>query len=140
MKITNQKGLPWGLEPKSRFCLWASKGIQHLKNLWNEDEDEEGKVKIQLIGCGKNTRVCFLINSSTTQQKRVSNRGYKTIETHEDGCNLSRERIHKKGKNQIYQKMWDPWLPRKVSYVGRSAMLWLIMVGLPIRAWRTRIK
>ncbi len=37
MKISSQEGLPWGLEPKSRFCLWASKGIQHLKDLWNED-------------------------------------------------------------------------------------------------------
>lgn len=33
-----------------------------------------------------------------------------------DACNLSRKRIHRKGKIKIYQKMLHPWLPRKVSY------------------------
>jgi hypothetical protein len=37
MKISNQEGLPWGLEPKFRFYLWSSKRIQHLKGLWIED-------------------------------------------------------------------------------------------------------
>jgi hypothetical protein len=36
MKVSSQEGLPWGLELKSRFCLWASKGIQCLEDLWNE--------------------------------------------------------------------------------------------------------
>jgi len=44
------------------------------------------------------------------------NRGYKIVETHEDGCNLSRKGIHTTRKRKIYQKMWHPWLPKKVSY------------------------
>jgi hypothetical protein len=68
MKITSQEGLLRGLEPKSKFCLWASKGIQHLEDLWNDNEDEERKVKIQLNGCGKGKGVCLLPNSSTTQK------------------------------------------------------------------------
>jgi hypothetical protein len=44
-------------------------------------------------------------------KKRVSNKGYKIVETHEDGCNLSKKGIHTKGKRKIYQKMWHPWLP-----------------------------
>jgi len=43
---------------------------------------------IQLNGCGKGRGICLLTNSLITQKKRVSNSGYKTFETHEDGCNL----------------------------------------------------
>jgi hypothetical protein len=30
-KLCNQQGFPWGIEPKSRLCLWVTKGIQHLE-------------------------------------------------------------------------------------------------------------
>jgi len=69
MKIISQKGLPWGFEPRS--SLWASKGIQHLEDLWNEDEDEEGNMKIQLNGRGKGRGVCLLTNSSITKKKGI---------------------------------------------------------------------
>jgi hypothetical protein len=41
---------------------------------------------------------------------------------------LQEKGIHTKAKNKIYQKMWHPWLPRKVSYVmaynGRRTPNW----------------
>lgn len=75
MKIISQEGLPWGFEPRSKFCLQASKGIQHLEDLWNDNEDEEGKVKIQLNGCGKGKGICLLTNSSITQKKKGIEQG-----------------------------------------------------------------
>jgi hypothetical protein len=39
MKLCGQKGLPWVLEPKSKFYHWISKGIHSLHDLWNEEKD-----------------------------------------------------------------------------------------------------
>jgi hypothetical protein len=35
-KICKQDGTPWGMEPGSKFSLWATRGIQCLENLWRE--------------------------------------------------------------------------------------------------------
>jgi hypothetical protein len=41
---------------------------------------------IHLNGRGKGKGVCLLTNSSITQQKEgIKNKGYKIVETHEDG-------------------------------------------------------
>jgi hypothetical protein len=36
-KIWKQDGTPWGMEPGSRFSLWAIRGIQCLENLWKKE-------------------------------------------------------------------------------------------------------
>jgi hypothetical protein len=56
LKLCNyQKGLPWGTKPKFRFCLLAIKGIQCLKDLWDEDGSTWQSLRhIKRIICLKN--------------------------------------------------------------------------------------
>lgn len=39
-KMCNQHGLSWGTKTNYKLCIWVTKGIQHLEDLWNEEKNE----------------------------------------------------------------------------------------------------
>lgn len=48
---------------------------------------------------------------------------------------LEREGFNSKTRAKFFNRIWHPYLPRKVS-----AMQWLILTkGLPVGAWREKI-
>lgn len=111
------------IEPNQSLWLWGNDWIINLA--WDPREWQWRRIGI-LLGTS-------VMNYSTKRGYRIA------LKQNTQQMNLDLELEHEGYNNQARAKkinrIWHPYLPRKVS-----AMQWLVLTeGLPVEAWRVRI-
>lgn len=111
------------ITPEQSLWLWGNDWITNLQ--WDPREWQWRRLEIL---------------PDTSVMNYTTKRGYRialkqnTIQMPLD-AELEREGYYSKVRAKFFNRIWHPYLPRKVS-----AMQWLILTeGLPVGAWRERI-
>ena len=111
------------LEEDQELWLWGNRGIEDLE--WDPKDWIWRR-----IGVLAETNI---LNYSTKRGYRVALR--QDNNQMEVDAELEAACYNSKARVKFFNKIWHPYLPRKVS-----AMQWLILTkGLPVGAWREKL-